>query len=65
MSEFGKTLEARVFVPVFARAMFRGFGSAVKTSSSSMHGSASVVLAMVNRSLLAVTGAKRSTFQRG
>ena len=64
ISELGNTLEALALVPALARAIFLGFGSEVKTSSSSMQGSASLVRVMVKRRNLALMEEKRSTFLR-
>src|SRR5205085_12379542 len=57
-----KLPELVAFVPALASAMLRGLGCAVKTSSSSRHGSTSDVAATVNRTYRASTGTNRSTF---
>src|SRR5688572_15405789 len=64
-SEPGYVPDAVAFAPLQLRATLRGFSSAVNISSSSMHGSMSVVSRIVNRTNFASTGAKRSIFWLG
>ena len=50
------TPDAVACVPVLASATLRDFFSSVKTSSSSMHGSAELVAVIVKRTNFASTG---------